>query len=260
MRAPTRSHGYWAPKLGSAPAEWEDAIALSEATGRFAVADGASSSFEAGRWARALVAGFVADPPTGDDAEAVDAWVRRCAEAGTALPSGGATDPDDTPWYVDEAAVRGAFATFAGLEVRRGAAVAAPHGAPSDGAVTWSCLAVGDCCLFHVRDGALLTAFPLDRAHDFDDEPHLLTSVAFAGHHGGRRARTAHGVARSGDALVLATDGLATWALARSIGGPEVWDLLARIDHPRFAELVGRARRRGEMADDDVALVRCTIE
>lgn len=256
MSAPTRSHGYWAPKLGSAPAEWEDAIALSEETGRFAVADGASSSFEAGRWARALVAGFVTDPPTADDAEAVDDWVRRCAEASAATRAEGATDPASTPWYVDEAAVRGAFATFAGLQIDGGAT--SDH-APEDGAVRWSCLAVGDCCLFHVRDGALLTAFPLDRAHDFDDEPHLLTSVAFAGHHGGRRARSAQGAARPGDALVLATDGLATWALARSIGGPEVWDLLARIDHPRFAELVGRARRRGEMADDDVALVRCTI-
>jgi hypothetical protein len=249
VTVPARASGYWAPRLDRSPSEWEDAIALSEATGRFAVADGASASFEAGRWARHLVAAFVAAPPAATAAATVDAWVAGCAAEWESERAG--LGDATRPWYVDEAAVRGAFATFAGLELASATA--------AGGEVAWRCVAVGDCCLFHVRHGELLQAFPFERAHDFDDEPALLTSVAFGGHHGGRHAVRSSGTAQPGDALVLATDGLATWALARSIGGSDVWDLLARIDHVRFAELATRARRRGEMADDDVAMARCTI-
>src|SRR5262249_8616938 len=58
------------------------------------------------------------------------------------------------PWYVEAKVNAGAFAALAGLTL------------DADGG--WHALAVGDCCVFHVRDDALLRAFPIVSAAQFD--------------------------------------------------------------------------------------------
>lgn len=245
-RLTVRGCAYWASRLRHATQEWEDAAGYDEASGRLAVADGASGSFGAGPWARALVSAWLdGPPPAGDDG--VDRWLRDTASAHVA---GVAPSPAPSAWYLDEAAARGAFATFAGVEVVLG-------DGPDGG--RWRCLSIGDCCLFHLRAGQLLRSFPLERAHDFDHTPALASTVAFGDRHGDQHARWASGQAAAGDTLVLATDALATWALARGIANDEVWSLLERIDHDRFDLLASRARRRRELADDDLTMVRAVL-
>src|SRR5438309_355857 len=94
------------PRRGHAPAEYEDAFAADPCSGRFAVADGASESSFAGRWARLLVEGFVggAQDPWGAD------WLvplrRRWVEEVAPLP---------LPWYAEAKREQGAFATLLGV-------------------------------------------------------------------------------------------------------------------------------------------------
>src|SRR5207237_3291793 len=98
----------------------------------------------------------------------------------------------------------GAFATFLGLVVEEAG---------------WHALAVGDSCLFQVRDGGLLRAFPLTRAADFGNSPHLVGSRApgpGGTHPPGLRKQ---GDRRPGDRLWLMTDALAQWFLRDAEAG-----------------------------------------
>src|SRR2546422_823023 len=145
------------PRRGHRADECEDASASAPDRGRFAVADGASESFLGGLWARLLVEDFVrSDEQHTDWLEWLPPLQRRWAEqASPAEKENG--NASALPWYLESRLLQqGAFSTFLGL-------VAGPS--------SWSAVAVGDTCLFHVRDGCLELAFPLTRAEDFHSSP-----------------------------------------------------------------------------------------
>ena len=58
----TGSRIFWLPRRGNKPDEYEDAFAVEDASGRYALADGASEGCFTGLWARLLVADFAAHP------------------------------------------------------------------------------------------------------------------------------------------------------------------------------------------------------
>ncbi|MCP5024721.1 MAG: hypothetical protein GY929_00410 [Actinomycetia bacterium] len=242
--------GYWMAKRGNREDEWEDHFTLDEATGRFAVADGASSSAKAAAWAATLTRGFIADPFEAGDPQALDRWLeRRCLEFGEL--HGGELDEDVAldNWMHHGVAEQHGFATFIGVALARLAG--------DDLVGNW--VGVGDACLFHVRDGALAAAAPLTTGDGFGSHPDLVTSdpehrplavaAAFRGE--------AH--LSPGDSLLLVSDALAEWSLGVSPREPRVWDVLTGLDRERFNALVNVLRDRGEMVNDDVTLVRCRV-
>jgi hypothetical protein len=184
-------------KDGSSRAEYEDAIAWSRRRRRFAVADGASASAFARLWAQLLVRGYASGVLAAETIEAdlVPLQERWSAEV----------EQRDLPWYAVEQARRGAFAALVGLTVH------------DDGA--WSALAVGDSCLFLVRDGQVHTALPLADPDAFGNQPLLLGSRAVAN----ARLRaagaivTAEGAWQPGDTFLLMSDALAATFLAQSL-------------------------------------------
>ena len=125
-----RCRAFRVPKRGHDLAECQDACAIG--VGRVAVADGAAESANAGLWARMLVEEFVAVR----EELAWPGWIAgvqsRFADA-VRRP----TDAEPLPWYLEGRYDQGAFATFLGL---------------SFGARSWQAVAVGDSCLFQVRD------------------------------------------------------------------------------------------------------------
>src|SRR5262245_14812245 len=171
------------PKAGCSQAEYEDAIAWSSRRRRFAVADGASASAFARLWAQLLVRAYVGGHLRAESLE---------ADLGPSQ-SLWASQVDQRPlaWYAQEQARRGAFAALAGLALH------------DDG--SWSALAVGDCCVFQVRDEALLAAFPLDDASAFDNRPLLLGSRAESnlGLRGSGAIRVMHGMWQPRDTFLL---------------------------------------------------------
>lgn len=371
---------YWRPKSDHDLHEWEDGAAYSEAREVAAIADGASSSFDAQRWAAELTRAFVADPPRTVDAEAFEQWAEvvaagfegrehtddrdrpdvtspdrtgadgRVGDGGsdhpdptygdpppvqfgrpvadpdaagvplrhgqpvvdpvlavgrwgpgpvaprvgssipvslddptapaTDAPQGDVTESaadaergravtqtegegdvrasatevgDDaaataTPWYVQEAAARGSFATFLGLQFTE---------TPDER--RWRALAVGDACCFQVRGTELIEVFPLSDPDEFDSSPALLSSQVFRGSHGGHHLQVRTGSVQTGDVFYLATDAVAEWLLGRVRFEPDVWEGLADLDHEGFAALVEDARRAGEMGDDDSTLLRAVV-
>lgn len=232
---PARPHVTWrafsAPKAGNRPEEMEDAFAANAGLGRFAVADGASESALAGGWARLLADFYV--QTTGCWSRWLPAsrerWQEQC-------PQG------DLPWYVEEKIADGASATLLGLSFCR------PH--------RWQATAVGDSCLFHVRQGRLVRAFPVQHSTDFGNQPPLLCSQVHYPRQRLKRCRLRRGEWTAGDYLLLMTDALAQWFLHTVEKGGMPWqDCLRLADQQEFAAWLQGIRKAGNIRNDDVTLL-----
>jgi Protein phosphatase 2C len=235
-------------KDGNAPEEYEDALAGNPRSGRFAVADGASESSFAGLWAKLLVEGFVA---SGGRRTTVD-WITPLQERWAQQ-----VDPLALDWFGEDKRLAGAYATFLGLSFKK----------PTDGSREgrWKALAVGDACIFQVRESSLLTAFPVSAAADFGNRPSLLCSRSGVSEQAQRWSRAQEKIDKwqPGDRFLLMTDALAQWFLRRAEAHGKPWDpLLQRlIDLDPAAALtayIKDLRRTDGLVNDDVTLL--TIE
>jgi hypothetical protein len=224
----TRLSAWWLPKDGSTSAEYEDAIAWSPRHGRFAVADGASASAFARLWAQLLVRGYVSGAIRAEalepDLEPLQAqWASR-------------VESRDLPWYAVEQVRRGAFAALVGLTLR-----------PNR---TWSALAVGDCCLFHLRTYQVQQAFPLNAPEQFTNQPLLIGSRPAA--NARVRAEDAihctEGTWAPGDAFLLMSDALAAAFLEREC-------LNFKPTRRGFTKWVQALRQEKALRNDDVSLL-----
>jgi Protein phosphatase 2C len=225
------------PKAGSARVEYEDGVAWSCRASRFAVADGASASAYARLWAHLLVHAYVAGWLTAERIETDLAGIqaRWAALVGRRALS----------WYAAEQARRGAFAALVGLRLMPGGC--------------WNALAVGDCCLFHIRDDVLLEAFPLSDPDAFDNRPLLLSSRPSANHNLRQAGAigACSGTWQMGDTFLLMSDALAATFLRRTLRQPAV--PLSGLDFERtplgFRNWVRRLRAERQMRNDDVSLL-----
>jgi Protein phosphatase 2C len=233
------------PRAGSTRPEYEDGVAWSPRQRRFAVADGASASAFARLWAHLLVHAYAAGwlmPET------LESDLSRIQARWAAL-----VDRRRLPWYAAEQARRGAFAALVGLSVR-----------PDGG---WAALAVGDCCLFHLRGQELLLAFPLSDPEAFTNRPMLLGSRPLSNvslRQCGAIA-TASGVWRPGDTFLLMSDALAAafLRLRAEAGAPlapgDRPSSLPGLDFDRtrrgFRRWVEALRAQRIMRNDDVSLL-----
>jgi hypothetical protein len=233
-------------KRGNTPEDYEDAFAADPASGRFAVADGASEASFAAVWARLLAEGFVQAP--GKPWKELD-WLgpvrQRWAAEVDRLP---------LPWYAEAKREQGGFATLLGLALR------APQPEPNPEPGIWRALALGDSCLFQLRGIHLRKAWPLTRSADFGNQPRLCGSRPRANEPLDPEREQAFGKWRPGDRFLLMTDALAQWFLqATEQGNRPVLDvahLLAQPDpQAAFAGWVEERRERQGLRNDDVTLL-----
>ena len=223
----------------------EDAFASNLRTGSVAVADGASSSWQAGEWALELGRAWVA-MNGGWDANEHDARIdevrgsfHRPRDADESADSAGSAPAQ---WFADEVARRGAFAAFLGVafsRVRR-------HSA------SYRALSVGDVCLLHYRRDVLFASFPVTAASELGSHPELIASSA-----GSRSSvpSTFEGELKRDDVLVLVTDGVAAYLLHEGTVANKV-NALLHGGADQIREELQTARARGDMPDDDYTLVR----
>lgn len=233
----------YAPKTTHSEQEWEDAAAYSEQRGVVAVADGASSSYRAGRWSAALVESFVADDP--DLSGGVDAFVSWVTGLGERFQSQ-SVDVSGTSWYASDASRRGSFATFCGLQL---------HAGPTPG---FRAAHVGDACLFHIRGGRLVTA-TLDDPGTFGSTPDLLSSSTYNGSNGADRVSFVRSPIAVGDVIFLTTDALGAAMLRLDRAGQGVWRFFSEVGQQGFDRVVEALRAAEVMDDDDVTMLRVRI-
>ncbi|GAA4635877.1 protein phosphatase 2C domain-containing protein [Actinoallomurus vinaceus] len=246
-------------KDGGAAADYEDAAASNpsvpdddEVPGEqitVAVADGASESLLAGRWARLLVEEFSqAEPLTDGSAFAAIAIraAKRWRGVYTTYVDERLAGGRPIRWYEEPGLARGAYATLL-----------VAHFTESGG---WNAAALGDSCLFQVRDNHLHAAFPLQSDADFSIRPDLLGSRDPDAELIAERATLISGVWEQGDQFFLCTDALAAWFLAAHASGEAPWAVLGDLGTDagpgNFDSWVTGLRINGRMRNDDVTLVR----
>jgi hypothetical protein len=239
-----RWHVFHTHKRGNAPDEYEDAYAGDPVKGRFAVADGASESSFAAKWAKLLVEGFITtEGVPWRELDWLAAARRRWAAEFDGCP---------LPWYAEEKREQGAYATLLG--------VAFCKAQTKKDAAVWRAMAVGDSCLFRLRGEKLRRPFPLTRSADFGNLPALLCSRGKLADTPEKTFRRARGRWQPGDRFLLMTDALAEWML-RQIEQEQRPDtdierlLTESAPHDAFAAWVAERRDRQGLRNDDVTLV-----
>lgn len=251
-------NAYWTAKHGTSADEYEDAFACSTNSRHFAIADGATESSFADRWAQSLVQKFSKDPP---------------GPAGGKLPLPEWVKPlqkewhdnikwDTLPWFAEEKARAGAFATFLGISFgpnhlkNSGSFLSRLRRKKENSKLSWRAFAIGDSCLFQVRDGALLKSFPLTRPDEFHSRPMLLCSNPANNAAVWNAVQLAEGDCRQGDLFLALTDALAKWFLDEIESGRKPWDTLLHIKNPAaFQQFVHELRSNKTLRNDDTTML-----
>ncbi len=171
-------------------------------------------------------------------------------------------------WDADYWIEQGAFAAFLGI------VLTAPPLPLGEGrrvradCCHWQAVAVGDTCLFHTRNNALLNAFPLDHSDQFGNRPQLVGSRMPVGTVSQRQRLWSDGSGQSGDRLWSMTDALAKWCLTEHEAGGDPWrelESLLYLPSPcgraagsegrSFAPWIETLRDAGRLLNDDVTLL-----
>ncbi len=226
---------FHAPKKGNTSEEYEDAFAGDPAQGRFAVTDGASESAFAGAWAGIVAQAYVRTPGSWSG------WLPDARKLWRSQVQG-----RELPWYAETKFHEGAFAATLGLIFH-----------PDH----WRAEAIGDCCLFQIRQERLCHAFPISRSQDFDNRPVLLGSRNREAGQPKLQCYSLQGDWRGGDLFYLMTDALAQWFLTKIEGRGSPWRKLQRLETPeQFAFWLDKVRTANEIRNDDVTLLRIHVK
>ena len=251
---PARCTVYRLAKNGFLVGQSEDSYAFRWGAGthcqcgwqRTAVADGATQGGFSGVWSRLLARSFVRHPWWDIDQlqSSITALAPQWHKRVFARP---------LPWFAEAKARIGPFSTLVGLELRD-YSPAHPNGG------TWRAVAVGDSCLFHIRDDSLRRAFPLTESAAFGNAPLLISSRQSQNARLAGRIGSVEGEWQAGDMFFLATDAMAQWVLVEHERGRSPWREVLACGEGKYRCWPFRAwakakRRAGEMRNDDLTCI-----
>lgn len=241
-------------KAGNRKEEYEDAFNTSifvnkdTAYHRFAIADGASESSFANIWA-GLLAGYYCNGKMDSHqlhnsiSKLSKAWKRKL-------------NTKDLPWYAQEKLNSGAFSTLAGITFRLTDTLS----------IEFDAIAIGDSCMFQIRDEKIAHFFPLASVEDFHNRPILISSNGAYNLHLKASVKNWSGTAQTGDSFWLMTDALACWTLTRYEEGTnvikQIHGLASEDDFIRLVEAERKlVRRDGSfyLRNDDVTFIRVNL-
>ncbi|MBY0552779.1 MAG: protein phosphatase 2C domain-containing protein [Candidatus Obscuribacterales bacterium] len=236
----------WLQKNGCAPDEYEDSFAPENAPVepvqqfRCAVADGATETSFSGLWAKILCQSYVTGETSLETMQAQ--WLSQVSSK-------------NLPWYAEQKLESGAFAALVCLEIRQ-----------EDERITWSAKAIGDSCLFHLRDGKLLNSFPIEDWKEFNNSPLLMASRADRNEEALAGLREITGACIAGDQFLLMTDAISNWFLRKVKEGDEVTDEVESFAiQEKLTAICSRERvlklddGRAAMPNDDVTVALISV-
>ncbi len=242
--------GFWLPKAGNSESDYEDAFAIGPAG--VAIADGATESSFARAWAMSLTEGFACEPLT--TSPDLNELLERVGPLQQRWHEGIAWDR--LPWFAEDKARNGAFTALLTLRFEE---TLTTEGEPDSSTVErrWYAFAIGDTCLFQIREEAMHLAFPLNTAAAFDSTPLLLSSNPARNLHVWEQAEVLNGSFQPGDTLLLMTDALSKWFLTEVEAGNSPWHILNAIrSQEEFAAFVTELRTSHHIKNDDTTLLR----
>ena len=237
---------FQAPKRDEKFDSCADAADASPERGLVAVADGVTDTLRAGAWAKRLTRRFVTDPPLVLSEERFVEW----ADVGRAEHTDELLTWADklTFFHQQKAADYGSQATFLGVEL------SGADGTDAASSLSWSALAVGDCCLLTWKRGSdsPSASWPFKDPDEFDRSPAVVGSFE---KHGPTptEIRISSSELAADEMLLLATDASAKRLLTPQppFDPWQAWDW----DGEAFGNWLINSRLNGEIENDDVTVV-----
>ncbi|MDX1988717.1 MAG: hypothetical protein SFV17_18675 [Candidatus Obscuribacter sp.] len=204
-----KCHAYSVQKYGDAKEENQDAYSACQSGDhdspkffRAVISDGASASVLSRTWAQLIVESY--SDPTFEDDEVPGPRLTQLRESWAKI-----AENHKVPYFAEDKLRTGSFATLTVLKIH----------APEDGSNSgkFSAFAIGDSCLFQIRDRRVITQFPLTSGDKFTSCPPLVVSKPndhdkYLHHH-----PKIEGQWNSGDEFLLMTDALSCWFLENCI-------------------------------------------
>ena len=238
-------------KKGETLDDCQDANALNEDIGRYAVADGATLSFFPKEWAELLVKHFCHKKDTylSLEDENWEDWIEPIQQKWLESVSR-TVQESKTYMLVDRLSrLESALSTFIGIEFNR------------DGG-EWKALIIGDSCLLHCS-GSEFKSYPLQKLEDFPHRPNSFASFP-KDNPVGDIPEVIGGKASPGDIFILATDALSKWIIqhdeAKNLNN--ILERLKKIENNgQFEQFVNQARdEEVRLVNDDVTLMFISVE
>ncbi len=176
------------------------------------LADGVASGLFSRSWATILTESVLADTPDPADKDAWRRWL-----AGRRAAWSARIDVNRLAWFQKAKLKDGTFSTLLAVRLVPVECTSPLHGASPADRPAWNIrgYAVGDTCLFLVREGKTVRTFPIETAAAFDADPLVIGSVDLSRDElvGFRNFEEC---GRPGNLLVLCTDAVAAWAVRQS--------------------------------------------
>jgi hypothetical protein len=228
-----------------------------------AVADGATQGSHSGPWAEALCKAFVhlgRDLPLKDHDITLGPWLKSLwteakkyfdqwektylntrAQAGRQLA-----------WFEEAVMQSGAFSTLLGVSLVR----------EDHNRYMLNTLAIGDSCLFILREGKVFRSFPIGRSEQFKKSPYLVASDPAK--NGGLKTATFlyRESLKTEDSLFLCTDALSCWILQQLEQEQDPGEQLlglAQGGDDNFKKFICDQRDQQSMRNDDVTFVHIQL-
>ncbi len=227
--------------------EYEDAFFLDSERGAAAIADGVSSAMFSGPWASQLTQSAVTDPPQADDLDLLKAWLNWHRNVFEQELSHRTLSWNAKRKYEEN----GAMTTLLWIALTPATTV---EGQPPT-CYRLRSRAIGDCCLFHVRDGQTLRSFPLTTVAQFEEDPKVLGTLNWGSDYL-LKFESLEEVCHPGDLVVLCTDALAKWAMGRlEVNEPVRWEDCWDLSQEAWREQVNALRSQRAIRYDDTTLI-----
>jgi hypothetical protein len=260
---------FWLPKAGNTASTCEDAffpynfpfdtISHDPKYQRYAIADGASTAYLSGLWATVLVDGFgsYSDEITNTNffdliqtLILTENWNPQLADYIKKREDEG----KPLSWYDEMALQNGAASTLLVISFSL---------EEKEVKDNFSVLAIGDSCLFQVRNNELITKFPLNSSADFDNSPLLISNDPKRNEP--LQEKISYLVNQSllpGDKLFLMTDALASWFFQEYEKENKPWEIIEEqiVDKASFENWIEQLRENKLMRNDDVTLMILTVQ
>ncbi len=248
------------PKDGNSEDEYEDAFQPTmdgeyDAQKFFAaMADGASEGFLSGQWADILVREYCSDQSNKRDlasflAETEAKWKEFL---GAYIKE---REKENRPiqWYEEPGLENGAFSTLIGLSIFDG---------PYRGEKTWSAAAIGDTCLFQIRQTDLICCFPMQIAESFNTWPALISSNPIHNSNVIEKSISMGGSWEDGDQFFLMSDAISAWFLREHEINHQPTLLMQKLllkSNAEFADWISELREKNEIRNDDVTFMSLSV-
>jgi hypothetical protein len=230
------------PKLGNSDTECEDAFSCKPTRSflKVALADGATESSFAKEWANILVEDLAKF-----EGFSKKQFIRRLSLLRSQWQS--KVTKTTLPWYAEAKLEMGAFSTLLALSV-------------DFKTETYKAFAIGDCCLYHVREHIVELAFPIQTSNDFSNRPFLLSTRKDDDNELKRQLKETGSLkVQKGDLFLLMSDALAHWFAIEAEKNERPWEILLGFPDDSldgaFEDWLNDRRRLKEIKNDDTTII-----